>query len=170
MKGHLMTFPKTRQGFTMVELLVVIGMLLLLVGAVSSSVAAAHRRARIQQATTVAQEMTNAILAYENFGSMTGSGEFESPLAKHTMELAEATEAEMGFILGDESRSDGESGNIPVLFNANITAGAIRDPWGNPYRVTIRKKDLKIDPDSEKKKIVTAVSFPNLNRIPADQR
>ena len=54
-------------GFTLVELLVVIAMLMLLAGAVTSSVASAQRRAKIAQATAEAQEMTNAIRAFEHF-------------------------------------------------------------------------------------------------------
>ena len=40
-----------KKGFTLVELLVVIAMLMLLAGAITTSVAGAHRRAKIQQAT-----------------------------------------------------------------------------------------------------------------------
>lgn len=156
-----------KKGFTMVELMVVIGMLLLLVGAVSSSVSAAHRRARVQQATTVAQEMTKAILAFENFGSMKDD-EFDSPLKAYACERKEATETDMAFILGQVKRTDGQKGNVPVLFNANIVAGAIRDPWGNPFRVTIRRSDVTIK--NNVKPLQTAVSFPNFNRIPANQR
>ena len=56
-----------KRGFTLVELLVVIAMLMLLVGAVTSSVTRAQKRAKIVQATAEAQEITNAILAYENY-------------------------------------------------------------------------------------------------------
>ena len=163
-----MKFLNDRRGFTMIELMVVIGMLLLLTGAVTSSISAAHRRAKIQQATTVAQGMTQAILAYENFGETSGGGTFKSPLSEHLMERGEATESAMAFILGQEKRKDGQNGNIPVLFNASITAGSIRDPWGNPFYVTIRTGT--VTPDDSSHDLQTAVSFPNFNRIPADQR
>ena len=156
----------SRSGFTMVELLVVIAMLLLLAGSVTTSVGSASRRAKIQQATTEIQEMTNAILAYENYGRVNE----ESPLSAHQMEAREASESTMGFILGQEALKNGESGQIPVLFNAEIKKGAIRDPWGHPYLVTVRQ--VKIDPEeaSADSGLKGYVTFPNFNRLPADQR
>ena len=41
---------RLKRGFTLIELITVIGMLLVLIGAISSSVSAAQRRAKIQQA------------------------------------------------------------------------------------------------------------------------
>ena len=154
-----------RNGFTMVELLVVIAMLMILAGSITSSVGSASRRAKVQQATTELQEMTKAILAYENYGRVNE----DSPLSSHLMEEKEATESNMGFILGLETLKNGQSGNIPVLFNAEIKNGAIRDPWGNPYRVTIRQ--AKIDPkEASSDKPEAYVMFPNFNRLPADGR
>ena len=157
---------KSRSGFTMVELLVVIAMLLLLAGSVTTSVGSASRRAKIQQATTEIQEMTNAILAYENYGRVNE----DSPLSGHLMEEQDANETKLGFILGLETMKNGESGNIPVLFNAEVKNGAIRDPWGNPYKVTIRQ--VKIDPEEDPSQsgLRGYVTFPNFNRLPADQR
>ena len=154
---------RNRGGFTMVELLVVIGMLMLLAGAITTSIGSASRRAKIQQATTELQEMTKAILSYENYGRVNE----DSPLSAHLMEEKEATESNMGFILGQETLKNGQAGNIPVLFNANIRNGAIRDPWGNPYRVTIRQ--AKIDPkETGADQPRSYVMFPNFNRLPAD--
>ena len=153
-----------RNGFTMVELLVVIAMLMILAGSITSSVGSASRRAKIQQATTELQEMTKAILAYENYGRVNE----DSPLSSHLMEEKEATESNMGFILGQETLKNGQSGNLPVLFNAEIKNGAIRDPWGNPYRVTIRQ--AKIDPkEASSDKPESYVMFPNFNRLPAER-
>ena len=153
-----------RNGFTMVELLVVIAMLMILAGSITASVGSASRRAKIQQATTELQEMTKAILAYENYGRVNE----DSPLSSHLMEEKEATESNMGFILGQETLKNGQSGNIPVLFNAEIKNGAIRDPWGNPYRVTIRQ--AKIDPkEASSDKPESYVMFPNFNRLPAER-
>ena len=154
-----------KSGFTIVELLVVIAMLMILAGSITSSVGSASRRAKIQQATTELQEMTKAILAYENYGRVNET----SPLSSHLMEEKEATESNMGFILGQETLKNGQSGDIPVLFNAEIKNGAIRDPWGNAYRVTIRQATL--DPEqSSSGKLKAFVTFPNFNRLPADKR
>ena len=103
-----------KKGFTLVELLVVIAMLMLLAGAITTSVAGAHRRAKIQQATVEAQEMTKAILSYENFGK-------NYSLDAHVMEDQQATEQSLAFILGKESAQiKGQRGDIPVLFNAAV--------------------------------------------------
>ena len=101
-------------------------MLMLLAGAVTSSVSSAQRRAKIAQATAEAQEMTNAILAYEHFGD-----DYKLPNYDNTP----ATESNMGFILGDAT-VNGQK--VPVLYNASIKGGQILDPWGNPYYVTIK--------------------------------
>ncbi len=150
-----------KRGFTLVELLVVIAMLMLLIGAVSSSVATAQKRAKIVQATAEAQEMTNAILAYENFGK-------GYSLASHTMEGAEANEGNLGFILGLESAASG-GGKVPVLFNASIRNGAIRDPWGHPYLVTVKQGASFKTQSASSDNIASYVAFPNFNRRYADQ-
>ncbi len=153
-----------KQGFTLVELLVVIGMLMLLMGAITTSVTGAHRRAKIQQATVEAQEMTKAILAYENYGENFSLERYAKG------EEFEATEQNLGFILGlEDMQNQGQSGKVPVLFNAAVTrSGKILDPWGNPYYVTIKRGDV----DQENKdnfSFRTCVVFPNYNRRPADE-
>ena len=159
-----MTRRSDRRGFTLVELIVVIGMLMLLAGAISSSIAGASRRAKIQRATTEAQEMTKAILSYENYGK-------DYSLDAHTMELSEATENTLGFILGKENKQNGQRGKMPVLFNAATTkSGKILDPWGNPYLVTIRQgKKVDAEEDSTDSGVKSYVAFPNYNRRPADE-
>lgn len=156
-----MTSQNEKRGFTLVELIVVIGMLMLLAGAISTSVTGAHRRAKIQQATVEAQEMTKAILSYENYGK-------GYSLATHVMESpTEANESSLGFILGKENMNNGQVGKMPVLFNASTTrSGKILDPWGNPYYVTIRRG--KVDPEGGNESVVSHVTFPNYNRRPAD--
>ena len=159
-----MTRRIDRSGFTLIELIVVIGMLMLLAGAISTSIAGASRRAKIQQATIEAQEMTKAILAYENYGK-------DYSLDAHKMELSEANESTLGFILGKENKQNGQRGKMPVLFNAATTkAGKILDPWGNPYRVTIRQGKKVDGGEGEASATLRAfVSFPNYNRRPADK-
>jgi type II secretory pathway pseudopilin PulG len=131
-------------------------MLMLLAGAVTSSIASAQRRAKIAQATAEAQEMTNAILAYEQLGS-----NYKLPNYDNTP----ATETSMGFILGGET-VNGQK--VPVLYNASIKGGQILDPWGHPYYVTIKAgKPIRTDTDSSDQ-LKSYVAFPNFNRRPAD--
>ena len=150
-------------GFTLVELLVVIAMLMLLAGAVTSSVAKAQQRAKIAQATAEAQEMTNAIRAFEHFWK---EDDLESKMPK--CNDTEATETSMSFILGGDPGPDGDK--LPVLYNASIKGGKILDPWGHPYRVTIKEgqtfeDESRDNPDT----LVSYVAFPNFNRRPADK-
>ncbi len=142
-----------KKGFTMIELMVVVAMLMLLIGAVSSSVSAASKRAKISAATAVVQEMTNAILAYENAGH---------PIASHVMaQWTEASESNIAFLLGQE---DSE---IPVYFNAAIKGGKVLDPWGNPYYVMIRKGQVSVKQENNDQ-VQTMMFYPNFNRVTAD--
>ena len=154
-----------KKGFTLVELLVVIAMLLLLVGSVTTAVASAQRRAKVMQATAEAQEMTNAILAYENYGKNFSLDKY----AKGTW--LDATVDNVGFILGREQSQMGEGGDIPVLFNAAVRKvgkeEGILDPWGRVYRVMIRKTDdIESENQQERQsdKLTTYMAFPNFNR------
>jgi len=148
---------KRASGFTLVELLVVIAMLMLLVGAVSSSVSSAQRRAKIAQATAEAQEMTNAILAYQHFGD-----DYKLPIYDNTP----ATEANLSFILGGKKGPNGET--VPVLYNASIKSGQIFDPWMNPYYVTIKAGRQIHTEEDNTDNLKSYVAFPNFNRRPAD--
>lgn len=121
---------QARGGFTLMELLVVIAMIMILAGAVTTAVANAQRRAKIARATAECREMTNAILAYENYDR-------ERSLQNRVMQDVEAGRSTLGFILGEGGTTmSGEK--VPVLYNASMKGGKIVDPWGNAYRVTIQ--------------------------------
>ena len=161
---HSSRFTRNSSGFTLVELLVVIAMLMLLAGAVTSSVASAQRRAKIAQATAEAQEMTNAIRAYEHFW---GEQDLTSKMKALTrLNETPAEEGQLKFILGEENGPDGEK--LPVLYNASIKGGKILDPWGKPYLVTVKEGDtFKPNPDPSDN-LMSYVAFPNFNRRRAD--
>lgn len=158
---------RLKRGFTLIELITVIGMLLVLIGAISSSVTAARRRAKIQQAITEAQEMTNAILAYENYGKIGGESPLEAKVTGDTWK--DATESDLAFILGKESMPNGQQGNVPVLFNAAIYNGKILDPWGRPYKFRIISGKVESKNNSGNNNASAAFAIPNINRIPADE-
>ena len=137
---------KMKKGFTLVELLVVMAMLMLLIGSISSSVVSAQRRARLSVATTAVLEISNAILAYENYGEL------------KKMHEQPSTESNLAFILGKASE-DGKT--VPVLYNAAIKGGKILDPWGNPYLITITEGTIS---GKQTRNMKTAVFLPNYYR------
>lgn len=142
------------RGFTLIELMVVVAMIAIIAAAMTSAVAQAQRRAKISRAETEAKELTNAILAWQNYDP-SGS------LSKYVMEDAEAEESKMGFVLGKETGRGGKQ--VPVLFNATISRGRFVDLWGNPYRVTIKPGERVNPPGVPNMNI--RVFYPNWHRL-----
>jgi prepilin-type N-terminal cleavage/methylation domain-containing protein len=151
-----------KRAFTLVELLVVIAMIAILTGAVGTSVSTARARAREMKATTEVKEMTNAILAYENFAR---SGEYSlEPMD------ADATVSTVGFILGKGQSSDADD-RIPVLYNGSVgTDGVLRDPWGTPYRVKIEEGDVPSVSSEAASTMATGYMPPNFYRLSIGER
>jgi len=148
-----------KKGFTLVELLGVMAMLIILMSCLGSAISGARKRAYISRATVDIKEMTNAILAYENYAE-------GHTLKNKVMTDREATEDSLGFILGDEKGASGE--NIPILFNASIsTDGKIKDPWGRAYRVTIRAVNTSASEADQVAAgtVTTSVFLPNGRRL-----
>ena len=156
-----MKFRKTdrKSGFTLVELLVVLSMLMLLAAAITSSVASGERRAKIAKATAEAQELTNAILAYSHFGS-----DYKMPenLKKWTV----ADKGSLDFIIGEKT----VNGEKIVLYNASFRGNVMQDPWGRPYEVIVKEsKPVEDQTPSGLNNLSSFVAFPNFNRRPADK-
>ena len=155
-----------KKAFTLIELMVVVAMIMILIGALSVSVAKARTRARIAKATQEAKELTNAILAYEQYAPnrslesvATGGG------------WAECNQGSLKMVLGGATGDNGE--RVPVLFNASLTGGNMLDPWGHPYQMMIEKTaTLSGGGDSEERntKFVTAPYLPNFFRLTDSER
>jgi len=137
----------------MIELLTVVAMIGILAAAAGTGAAKAQKRARIVRAQTTVREITNAILAYQNYDE-------NGSLAQYQMEDVPASESKLGFILG-KVKSRGV--DVPVLYNAALTRGEIRDPWGRAYRVTIRQGE-KVSPPGVSG-LKTRVFCPNWHRL-----
>ena len=153
-----------KRAFTLVELLVVIGMIAVLMGAMGSGVANARKRANIARATQEVKEMTNAILAYENYAP----GRTLAKVATEGGEWVPATEDKLGMILG-KAETEG-NGKLPVLYNAHISfGGEIRDPWGKPYMFIIKRSTGAIQQKTASG-FVTAPSLPNFYRLSDEER
>ena len=150
-----------RRGFTLIELLVVIAMIAVLIGSVGSGMNQARRRAQIARATQDAKEITNAILAFENYAKGRSLKNYATGSWK------EATETSLSMILGGEESDSGEL--VPVLYNAQIRNGQILDPWGNPYEFMIKRLgDFK--PPTSGSEYKTAPSLPNFYRLVDEER
>ena len=138
-----------KKAFTLVEMIVVIAVIAILMAAIGSGVRKAQLRSRIARAQAEANEMTSAIRAYENFVD-TGIPERAD---------VEADESSLSFILGDGT--DRAGNKIPILYNASVVVGKIRDPWGTPYRVRIVPKEGGDANDDVAKNMSTGVFLPN---------
>ena len=124
-------------GFTLLELLVVVGMIAVILGAFTTSVASARERARIQKATSDVKVISQAILAYENWARGSGSDRYRL----EPMSDQDADSGSLGFLLGNEQAESG--GKIPIMLMAQLKAGGkMSDPWGTPYKVTIKEGSI----------------------------
>jgi len=149
-----------KRAFTLLELMVVIGMIAVLMGAMGVSVTKARTRAKISKATQEAKEMTTAILAFEQYAE----GHTLDNYAKGSW--SPCTEGSMAMILGGVKGDNGEQ--VPVLFNAAIRNGKILDPWGNPYEYMIEKASGWEGTDAPDLK--TAPALPNYFRLSDAER
>lgn len=153
-----------RRAFTLVELLVVIGMIVILIGAMGNSIVNARKRANIARATQEVKEITNAILAYENYAP----GRTLAKVATEGDDWQPATKESLGMILGN-AETEG-NGKLPVLYNAHISfGGTINDPWGTPYKFIIKKNTGAIQ-QKNANGFVTAPSLPNFYRLSDEER
>lgn len=136
--------PKLRAGFTIVEMLVVVGILGILMSVMLGGLGRARRQARIAKANAEIRELVNAILAYE-----ASDGELDM-LAETPKE---ATEESLRPLIG-------ASGGT-VYLDAPITAGAFRDPWGTPYRFRIIEESFSAGDSKMTEGFTATVTFPN---------
>ncbi len=151
-----------KRGFTLVELLVVIGMIAILAGTASSSVMKARRRSQIARAAAECHEITNAILAYENWAP----NHTLSEVANVFSAWKDAAEGDLDFILGMKSNSQGPNGKVPVLYNGAVVRGNIVDPWGRPYKIQVKDMGSAMkSTDNVGNNMRTFMFMPNLNRV-----
>ena len=152
-----------KNGFTLVELLVVVGMIAVLLAALTTSVAAARHRTRVQKATSDVKVISQAILAYENYNQ--SGDDYVLP----TLTRAVANRQNLNFLLGNGTTEGGD--RLPVLLQAALsTQGQILDPWGHPYYVTIRSKTMSLTVKTASSNLRAGYSLPNFYRLSEDER
>ena len=138
--------PRSTMAFTLIEMMVVTGMIAILMGVAFSGLGQARNQARIVKANTEIRELVNAILSYETA---------EEQLAI-TDSPTEATREKIGHLLGEKQGST-------VYLNAQLVNDAFRDPWGTPYRYRILKGQA-MDSEANRTTVSAAVTFPNRQR------
>lgn len=155
-----------RRGFTLVELLVVVGMIAILMGAMTSAVQSARERARMQKATSDVKVISQAILAYEIWNG----DELPTLGARgRAASGADANESSLGFLIGRGNAQGvvggNGSGELPVLLMAQLRSGGnIVDPWGTPYKVTIAESKSNIKLKTVTGALSTGYWLPNFYR------
>ena len=132
--------------FTLIEMLVVTGMLGILMGVASTGLGNAKRQARVTRANAEIRELVNAWLSYE-------SSYDDWPVTVEGDDL-EATEESLAELLG---KNDGKI----VYLNAPIINGAFRDPWGTPYHFRLLSQEGQEKASDE---FSMSITFPNRHR------
>lgn len=136
--------------FTLVEMLVVLGMISILMGVTFTGVGKARTQARIVKANAEVRELMNAWLAYEasynDWPSAITEGRDMPAVKENLLPL-------LGL---------GGSGSDEVFLNAQLVNNAFRDPWGNPYRFRILP--LTGSSNTSVDEFGISISFPNRNR------
>lgn len=137
---------RNTMAFTLIEMMIVTGMLAVLMGTAFSGIGQARRQAKITKANAEIRELMNAWLAYE--------AAYDDWPLEMKGDMIEATEENLKELL------DGNQDQT-VYLNVNMDRGALRDPWGLPYRFRLVYEDNqnRMEEDFE-----ATVTFPNRHR------
>ena len=131
--------------FTLIELIVVIGMIGIMMGVAATGLGSAKNQARITKANVEIRELVNAWLSFDAAD--------EEPVISSGDEY-EATEGNLADLLG--------KGNTTIVYlNSPMVNGAFRDPWGTPYKF----RWLESASGNTSDKFSASVTFPNRNRF-----
>jgi len=145
------TFKADRRGFTLIEVMIVTSIIGIMAAAMTVSMAGARQRARIVKAEVETRELINAIRAYEIAMD-------ELPFDQEENKDLEATEANLRDLILPSERN----GRV-VYLNVRLVNGAMRDPWGRPYRIRVLKGDAGAG-QSRREAFVSGAFVPSLSR------
>ncbi len=138
---------RVSNAFTLIELMVVLGMLGILMGVAFSGIGQARKQARVAKANAEVRELMNAWLAYE-------AAHDDWPSGFTFGDKLEATSANLKELIGE--------GNEDVVYlNAPLENGYFRDPRGTPYRFRLLETS---DDNAPLESFGASITFPNRNR------
>jgi len=137
--------PPRRDGFTLVELLVALTIVLILMGLSISVAPAIYRQVKETQAKNAAMQISMAIDAYQN-----DYGRLPVEAASADVEITGAQLQDLYKILIASPRQDSvvqeRNPRMQIYLDVRDTANGrngldedyvYRDPWGNPYRIIL---------------------------------
>ncbi len=139
---------RASNAFTLVEMLIVIGMLSILMGAAFTGIGQARNQARITKANAEVRELINAWLSYE---------------AAYDDWPVEVSGTDIEATAGNIKELLGENDEKVVYLNAQLKSGAFRDPWGTPYKFRLLTQTGQ---EPKREEFGAAVTFPNRQRLP----
>jgi hypothetical protein len=87
------------------------------------------------------------------------------------MNEADCNRSTLGFLLGDGGSAQ-QGGQIPVLLQASLSggSGSMMDPWGTPYKITIREGSTSLKLKTVTGAMQTGYYLPNFYRVSEDER
>ena len=129
--------------FTLMEMMVVTGMLAILMGVAFTGLGRARVQARVAKANAEVRELVNALLSYEAENEL--------------LEVSDAKDATTGNL----SMLLGGTGSDKVYLNASMVNNAFRDPWGTPYRYRVVEGRVT---EGNATRVAAAITFPNRHR------
>jgi len=144
MKKHTLPLRDRRAStaFTLIEMMVVMGMLGILMGVAFSGIGKARTQARVAKANVEVRELINAWLSYE--------AAYDDWPVQINGEL-EATAGNLKDLLG-------KGDDAVVYLNAQLVNGAFRDPWGTPYKFRLLSESGQ---DEVTETFSASIAFPN---------
>ena len=137
---------RASSAFTLIEMVVVTGMLAILMGVAFSGIGQARKQARIAKANAEMRELINAWLSFE--------ASYDDWPVEVGGEGIDATEANLQELLGGNQ-------DKTVYLNAPMVNGAFRDPWGTPYQFRLVKNTGENQSTEE---FAASITFPNRHR------
>jgi len=137
---------RASMAFTLIEMMIVVGMLAILMGVSFSGIGQARNQARVAKANAEVRELINAWLSYE--------AAYDDWPVNVVGDNLVANKANLQELLG-------ENQDNTVYLNVQLTAGEFRDPWGTPYQFRLLQETGQ-NPVSDT--FVATITFPNRHR------